>query len=100
MLCISGFCNLRLAFIVYVCAEKLRGSDRISDKEISLAKKLYAELGSSIREKNASDLYKLAGILEKSEKELGIGIEEPFPLVNRNKYSNRRCYCPTRFRAP
>ena len=71
--------NLRLAFIVYVCAEKLRGSDRISDKEISLAKKLYAELGSSIREKNASDLYKLAGILEKSEKELGIGIEEPFP---------------------
>ncbi len=72
--------NLRLAFIVYVCAEKLRGSDKISDKEITLAKKLYAELGPSIREKNASDLYKLAGILEKSEKELGIGIqEEPFP---------------------
>ncbi len=72
--------NLRLAFIVYVCAEKLRGSDKISDKEITLAKKLYAELGPSIREKDASDLYKLAGILEKSEKELGIGIqEEPFP---------------------
>ena len=72
--------NLRLAFIVYVCAEKLRGSDRISAEEIGLAKKLYAELGSSIREKNAEDLYKLAGILEKSEKELGIGIrdEEPF----------------------
>ena len=52
----------------------------ISDKEITLAKSLYAELGASIREKNASDLYKLAGILEKSEKELGIGIqEEPFP---------------------
>lgn len=72
--------NLRLAFVVYVCAEKLRGSDRISGKETALAKKLYAELGPSIREKNASDLYKLAGILEKSEKELGIGIgEEPFP---------------------
>ncbi len=72
--------NLRLAFIVYVCAEKLRGSDRISDQEIALAKKLYAELGSSIREKNVSDLYKLAGILEKSEEELGIGIQkEPFP---------------------
>ena len=72
--------NLRLAFIVYVCAEKLRGLDKISDKEITLAKSLYAELGASIREKNASDLYKLAGILEKSEKELGIGIqEEPFP---------------------
>ncbi len=72
--------NLRLAFIVYVCAEKLRGSKKIRDQEITLAGKLYAELGSSIREKNASDLYKLAGILEKSEKELGIGIrEEPFP---------------------
>jgi len=70
--------NLRLAFIVYVCAEKLRGSDKISDREIALAKKLYTELGSSVREKNASDLYKLAGILDKSEKELGVGIDEPF----------------------
>ena len=73
--------NLRLAFIVYVCAEKLRGSDKISMKEIDLARKLYGELGSSIREKNAADLFKLAGILDKSEKELGIGIPEdsPFP---------------------
>ncbi|MDO5138673.1 MAG: DUF3520 domain-containing protein, partial [Oscillospiraceae bacterium] len=71
--------NLRLAFIVYVCAEKLRGSDKISHEEIELAKSLYKELGSSIREKNSADLYKLAGILEKSEKELGIGIQdEPF----------------------
>ena len=66
--------NLRLAFIVYVCAEKLRGSDRIGSGEIALAKQLYAELGSSIREKNSADLFKLAGILEKSESELGIGI--------------------------
>ncbi len=65
---------------MYVCAEKLRGSDKISDEEISLAKKLYKELGASIREKNSADLFKLAGILEKSEAELGIGIpEEPFP---------------------
>lgn len=72
--------NLRLAFIVYACAEKLRGSDKISTEEIELAKKLYKELGDSIREKNAADLYKLAGILEKTESELGIGIEkEPFP---------------------
>ncbi len=71
--------NLKLAFIVYVCAEKLRGSDRISAEEIDLAKRLYKELGDSIREKNSADLYKLAGILDKSEKELGIGIpEEPF----------------------
>ena len=73
--------NLRLAFIVYVCAEKLRGSDRISAGEIDLARKLYGELGDSIKEKNTADLFKLAGILDKSEEELGIGIrrEEPFP---------------------
>ena len=73
--------NLRLAFIVYVCAEKLRGSDKISAAEIDLARKLYKELGSAIREKNAGDLFKLAGILDKSEKELNIGIreEEEFP---------------------
>ena len=73
--------NLRLAFIVYVCAEKLRGSDKISGKEIDLARKLYSELGSGIREKNSADLFKLAGILDKSEKELGVGLPEdkPFP---------------------
>lgn len=68
--------NTRLAFVVYVCAEKLRGSDKITAKEIDLAKKLYQELGTELREKNAADLYKLAGILEKSEKELGIGIPD------------------------
>ena len=66
--------NLKLAFVVYVCAEKLRGSDKISADEIKLAKKLYKELGSKAREDNAADLFKLAEILEKSEKELGIGI--------------------------
>ena len=71
--------NLRLAFIVYVCAEKLRGSDKIGVEEIDLAKRLYAELGSSIRERNSMDLFKLKGIMEKSETELGIGIQEPFP---------------------
>ena len=71
--------NLRLAFIVYVCAEKLRGSGKIGSEEIDLAGKLYKELGDDIRERNSADIYKLAGILDKSEKELGIGIpEEPF----------------------
>ena len=71
------FCsdNLRLAFIVYVCAEKLRGSDKISKDEIELAKEMYQQLGEPIREKNTADLYKLAGILDKSEEELGIGIQ-------------------------
>ena len=73
--------NLRLAFVVYVCSEKLRGSDKITEEEIRLAKQLYRELGDRIREINSSDLYKLAGILEKSEEELGIGIHgnRPFP---------------------
>ena len=73
--------NLRLAFVVYVCAEKLRGSDKISDEEIELAKKLYRELGDRIRSMNSADLYKLAGILEKSEEELGVGLRqrEEFP---------------------
>ena len=67
---------------VDVVTEKkgLFGTNQVSNNDIALAKELYAELGSSIREKNAADLYKLGGILEKSEKELGIGIrEEPFP---------------------
>jgi len=68
--------NLRLAFIVYVCAEKLRGSDKIGAEEIELAKKLYQELGDAARERNTADLYKLAGILDKSERELNIGIED------------------------
>lgn len=71
--------NLRLAFIVYVCAEKLRGSDKITSEYNALAKKLYKELGDFARTKNSADLYKLAWILDKSEKDLGIGIpEEPF----------------------
>ena len=72
--------DLRLAYIVYVCAEKLRGSDKISDEEIELAKRLYQELGDQARERNSADLYKLAGILDKSEKELGIGIQEDDPF--------------------
>ena len=72
--------NLRLAFVVYVCAEKLRASNKISAEEIDLAKKLYKELGDAAKERNSADLYKLAGILDKSEKELGIGIEDEEPI--------------------
>ena len=72
--------DLRLAFTVYVSAEKLRGSDRIGEEELDLARKLYDELGESIREKNAADLPKLAAILSKSAREPGVDFpDEPSP---------------------
>ena len=37
---------------------------------------LYREPGTACRERIAADLYKLAGVLDKSEKELGIGIDD------------------------
>ena len=37
---------------------------------------MYGKLGDLLREKNAADLYKLAGILIKNEDELNIGIRE------------------------
>ena len=72
--------NLRLAFIVYVCSEKLRASSRISEKETAMAKKFYQELGEEIRRMNEADLYKLAGILDMSARELGIGINARKPF--------------------
>ena len=72
--------NLRLAFIVYVCSEKLRDSDKISENEIAMAKKFYRELGEEIRRINEADLYKLAGILDMSKRELGIGIRSKRPF--------------------
>ena len=72
--------NLRLAFIVYVCSEKLRDSDKISENEIAMAKKFYGELGEEIRRMNEADLYKLAGILDMSKRELGIGIRSKRPF--------------------
>ena len=72
--------NLRLALIVYVCSEKLRDSGRISENEIAMAKKFYGELGEEIRRMNEADLYKLAGILDMSKRELGIGIGSKRPF--------------------
>ena len=52
--------NLRLAFIVYVCAEKLRGSDKVTEAQTELAKKLYLQLRDPVRKMNKSDLSILA----------------------------------------
>ena len=72
--------NLRLAFVVYVCAEKLRLSDKISGEDVKLAQKLYDELGEEIREMNKADLPKLAEILKRTDRELNTGIHARDPF--------------------
>ena len=60
--------------VVYVCAEKLRGSDKIGDPEKALARKLCDETGAEIRDMNRDDFYKLPEILKRTEGELNVGI--------------------------
>lgn len=67
--------NLRLAYVVYVCAEKLRGSDKITEEDVKKAQKFCDELGAEIREMNKADLYKLPEILRRTSKELHVGID-------------------------
>jgi len=66
--------NLRLAYVVYVCAEKLRDSDKIGAPEKELARKLCNETGAEIRDMNKDDFYKLPEILKRTEGELNVGI--------------------------
>lgn len=66
--------NLRLAYVVYVCAEKLRGSDKITEEDVKKAQEFCDELGAEIREMNKADLYKLSEILRRTAKELHVGI--------------------------
>ncbi|MBQ8052868.1 MAG: von Willebrand factor type A domain-containing protein [Lachnospiraceae bacterium] len=67
--------NLRLAYVVYVCAEKLRGSDKITEEDVKKAQKFCDELGAEIREMNKADLYKLPEILRRTARELHVGID-------------------------
>lgn len=70
--------NLKLAHIVYVCAEKLRDSDFITQQDIATALAEYDELGMEIRLLNASDIEKLREILRRSKEKLKIRTaEEP-----------------------
>ena len=66
--------NLRLAYVVYVCAEKLRGSDKITEEDVKRAQEFCDELGEEIRRINEADLYKLPEILKRTARELHIGI--------------------------
>ena len=67
--------NLRLAYVVYVCAEKLRGSDKITEEDVKRAQAFYDELGEEIRKMNEADLYKLPEILKRTARELHVGID-------------------------
>ena len=72
--------NLRLAYVVYVCAEKLRGSDKIGREDLELAEKLCDTLGEEIREINKDDFYKLPEILKRSARDLNVGIHSRDPF--------------------
>ena len=72
--------NLRLAYVVYVCAEKLRGSDKICREDLELAEKLCDTLGEEIREINKDDFYKLPEILKRSARDLNVGIHSRDPF--------------------
>ena len=60
--------------MVYVCAEKLRGSDKIDREYLDLAEKLCDTLGEEIREINKNDFYELTEILKRSVQDLNVGI--------------------------
>ena len=64
--------NLLLASIVYVCAEKLRGSDMIEARDEALALADLDRLGMEIKVLNLDDLDKLRVILQRSRERLGV----------------------------
>ena len=66
--------NLTLASIVYICAEKLRDSQRIRARDEALALAALEKLGTAIRVMNIDDLPKLKEILLRSKEQLHVGI--------------------------
>ena len=62
--------NLRLAYIVYVCAEKLRNSNMIEARDEALALADLERLGTEIQVLNIDDLHKLREILSRSKDRL------------------------------
>ena len=64
--------NLLLAHAVYVCAEKLRNSDKISQRDEAIAKMNLENLGTELQVMNLDDLPKLHEILRRSKDQLNI----------------------------
>ena len=68
--------NLTLAYIVYICAEKLRDSRMIEARDEALALAALEKLGTTIRAMNIDDLIKLKEILLRSKEELRVGLPD------------------------
>ncbi len=66
--------NLVLASIVYVCAEKLRDSDKIDARDEALALADLDRLGVEIKVLNLDELDKLREILRRSREQLGVTV--------------------------
>ena len=65
--------NLLLAYAAYVCAEKLRDSDKITARDEAAAQLAVETLGPAIRAMNIDDLDKLREILYRSKEQLRVG---------------------------
>ena len=64
--------NLVLAQIIYVCAEKLRDSEKIDAQEEALALAAIDTLGTGIKLLNYDDIGKLREILKRSKEQLHV----------------------------
>ena len=65
--------NILLAWIVYVCAEKLRDSGKITERDEALALAALDELDREIMLSNYNDIGKLREILRQSKQQLHVG---------------------------
>ena len=66
--------NLLLAWVVYVCAEKLRDSVHVSARDEALALADFERLGMEVKVLNLDDLDKLREILTRSRELLGVRV--------------------------
>ena len=65
--------NLLLAWIVYVCAEKLRDSNQITARDEGLALAALDNLGKNLMLLNYYDILKLQAILQQTKQQLHVG---------------------------
>ena len=66
--------NAKIAYIVYICSEKLRNSNMITAEQEEEAKELCKQLSEEILEMNGKEFRKLAEMLKESKEQLNVGI--------------------------